>query len=77
MNAYKERCGGPDSLQFFSDEITQQSTSTLLKMPQAKDKAYYNVDALILVMEELLPNGAQGWKEVATLYQHHSGELIL
>jgi hypothetical protein len=46
-------------------------------MPQAKGKANYKVDALILVVKELLPNGAQGWQEVATLYQHHSGELIL
>jgi hypothetical protein len=48
-------------------------------MPQAKGKANYKVDALILVVEEqeLLPNGAQGWQEAVTLYQHHSGELIL
>jgi hypothetical protein len=35
------------------------------------------VDALILIVEELLLNGAQGWQEVATLYKHHNGELIL
>jgi hypothetical protein len=29
------------------------------------------------VVEEKLPNGAQGWIEVAALYQHCSGELIL
>jgi hypothetical protein len=61
---------------FLSSKITQQPTSTLLKMPQAKGKANYKVDALILVVKELLPNGAQGWQEVATLYQHHSGELM-
>jgi len=32
---------------------------------------------LIQVVEEKLPNGAQGWIEVAALYQHCSGELIL
>jgi hypothetical protein len=31
---------------------------------------------LILVVEELLPNWVNGWQGVATLYQHHSGELI-
>ena len=46
-------------------------------MPQAKGKANYKVDALILVVEDLLPNGVQGWQKVATLYQHHSVELIL
>jgi hypothetical protein len=35
------------------------------------------VDALIQVVEEKLPNGAQGWIEVAALYQHCSGELML
>jgi hypothetical protein len=35
------------------------------------------VDALIQVVEELLPNGAQGWEEVAPLYQARSGEMIL
>ncbi len=44
---------------------------------QAKGKANYKVDALILVVEELLPNGAQGWQEVATLYLLCSGVLIL
>jgi hypothetical protein len=29
------------------------------------------------VVEEKLPNGAQGWIEVAALYQHCSHELIL
>jgi hypothetical protein len=36
-------------------------------MPQAKGKANYKTDALIQDIEELLPNGAQGWTEVATL----------
>jgi hypothetical protein len=43
---------------------------------QAKSKANYNVVILILVVEEKLLNGSQGWQEVAALYQHHSGELI-
>jgi hypothetical protein len=30
-----------------------------------------------MAVEELLPNGAQGWAEVAALYQSRSGELIL
>jgi len=28
-------------------------------------------------VEKKLPNGAQGWQEVAALYHQHSGELIL
>jgi hypothetical protein len=35
------------------------------------------VDVLIQVVEEKLPNGAQGWQEVAFLYQQRSGELVL
>jgi hypothetical protein len=46
-------------------------------MPRAKGQGNYKVDALILVVEELLLNGAQGWEEVAALYQAHSGEMIL
>jgi hypothetical protein len=46
-------------------------------MPRAKGKANYKVETLIQVVEEKLPNGAQGWIEVAALYQHCSGELIL
>jgi hypothetical protein len=34
------------------------------------------VEALIQVVEELLPNGAQGWEEVAALYQARHGEMI-
>jgi hypothetical protein len=45
-------------------------------MPGAKGKANYKVEALIQVVEELLPNGAQGWQEVSALYQHSSGELV-
>jgi hypothetical protein len=56
---------------------SQQSTSTLLTMHRGKGKANYKVDTLILVVEELLPNGAQSWGEVAALYQSHSGELVL
>jgi hypothetical protein len=44
-------------------------------MPRAKGKANYKTDALIQVVEELLPNGAQGWTEVARLYQVRTGEL--
>lgn len=32
---------------------------------------------MIQAVEEHLPNEAQGWQEVATLYQHCSGELVL
>jgi len=46
-------------------------------MRQAKGKANYKVDTLIVAVEELLPNGSRGWQEVAVLYQHRSGELIL
>jgi hypothetical protein len=47
-------------------------------MPRAKGKANYKVEALIQVVEEKLPNGVQGWVEVAALYQHRSsGELVL
>jgi len=46
-------------------------------MHRGKGKANYKVDTLILVVEELLPNGAQSWGEVAALYQSHSGELVL
>jgi hypothetical protein len=35
------------------------------------------VDTLILAVEELMPNGAQSWGEVAALYQSRSSELIL
>jgi hypothetical protein len=34
-------------------------------MPRAKGKVYYKADSLIQVVEEKLPNGAQGWVEVA------------
>ena len=30
-------------------------------MPQAKGKLNYKADALIQLVEEKLPNGAQGW----------------
>jgi hypothetical protein len=56
---------------------SQQSTSTLLTMPRGKGKANYKVDTLVMVVEELLPNGAQSWAGVAALYQSCSGELIL
>jgi hypothetical protein len=46
-------------------------------MPRAKGKANYKTDALIQVVEELLPNGAQGWTKVARLYQVHTGELLI
>ncbi len=46
-------------------------------MRRAKGKANYKVDTLIVAVEELLPNGSRGWQEVAVLYQHRSGELIL
>jgi hypothetical protein len=50
------------------------SNTTVRIIPQAKGKVNYKADALIQVVEEKLPNGAQGWVEVAALYQHHSGE---
>ena len=49
----------------------------MLIMPQAKGKANYKVETLIQVVEEKLPNGSQGWIEVACLYQHASGEVVL
>jgi hypothetical protein len=33
--------------------------------------------SFIQVVEEKLPNGVQGWQEVAFLYQQQSGELVL
>jgi hypothetical protein len=66
-----------DSSQFLAEEKSQQSTSTLLQMPQGKGKANYKVDTLVMAVEELLPNGAQSWAEVAALYQLRSGELVL
>jgi len=44
-------------------------------MPRGKGKANYKVDTLVMAVEELLPNGAQSWAEVAALYQSRSGEL--
>jgi hypothetical protein len=32
---------------------------------------------LILVVEEMLPNGAQAWQEVVALYQTRSGQMVL
>jgi hypothetical protein len=46
-------------------------------MPRAKGKVNYKVATLIEVVEEKLPNGAPGWREVAALYQNRSRELIL
>jgi hypothetical protein len=46
-------------------------------MPQAKGKLKYKADALIQLVEDELPNRAQGWVEVVALYQHCSGELAL
>jgi len=46
-------------------------------MPRAKGKANYKTDVLIQVVEELLPNGAQGWTEVARLYQVRTGEFTV
>jgi hypothetical protein len=46
-------------------------------MPRSKGKQNYKVDVLIQVVEEKPPNGAQGWQEVAFLYQQRSGELVL
>jgi len=46
-------------------------------MPRDKVKANYKVDTLVMAVEELLPNVAQSWVEVAALYQSRSGELIL
>ncbi len=46
-------------------------------MPQGKGKANYKVYTLVMVVEELLPNGAQSWGEVAALYQSCSSESIL
>jgi len=44
-------------------------------MPQGKGEANYKVDTLILVVKDALPNGAQSWAEVSTLYQTQSSKL--
>jgi hypothetical protein len=46
-------------------------------MPWSKGKANYKVDMLIMLVEEMLPNGAQAWQEVAVLYQSRSREMVL
>ena len=46
-------------------------------MPRAKGKANYKMEVFIQAVEELLPNGAQGWTEVARLYQGRTGELAV
>jgi hypothetical protein len=53
------------------------SNTTVRITSRAKGKANYKVETLIQVVEEKLPNGAQGWIEVAALYQYASGELVL
>jgi hypothetical protein len=45
--------------------------------PRANGKLNYKADALIQVVEDNLPNGAQGWVEVAAPYKHCSEELAL
>jgi hypothetical protein len=52
------------------------SNTTVHITPRAKGKANNKVETLIQVVEEKLPNGAQGWIKVAALYQHASGELV-
>jgi hypothetical protein len=74
---YKKGSGHPDSSQFFWKRKLDNRVFVELMMPRAKGKANNKVDALILVVEDLLPNGVQGWQKVATLYQRHSVELIL
>jgi hypothetical protein len=49
----------------------------MLTMPRLKGKTNYKVDVLFLVVKEKLPNGAQAWQEVAALYQHWNGEMVL
>jgi hypothetical protein len=46
-------------------------------MPRSKGKANYKVGMLILVVEEMLPNGAEAWQEVAALYHAWSSEMVL
>jgi hypothetical protein len=46
-------------------------------MPRSKGKVNYKVDMLIMVVEEMLPNVAQAWQEIAVLYQSRSGEMVL
>jgi hypothetical protein len=48
----------------------------MVTMPRSKGKANYKVNMLILVVEEMLPNGAQAWQEVAVLCQACSGEMV-
>jgi hypothetical protein len=40
-------------------------------MPRAKGTANYKVYVLILVVEELLPNDAQGWQVAAAPFPQH------
>jgi hypothetical protein len=73
-NSYKGIYARPDSSIFLKKMAIN---FVKLTMPQVEGKANYKVDALIQVVEEKLPKGAQVWQEVAALYQHHSGELVL
>ena len=59
-----------DSSQFLvAEEILSNQPLMMLNMPRGNGKANYKVDTLIMVVEELLPNGAQSWAKVAALYQ--------
>jgi hypothetical protein len=46
-------------------------------MPRGKGKANYKVYTLVMAIEELMPNGAQSWAEVAALYQLCNGKFVI
>ena len=46
-------------------------------MPRTKGKVNYKTNDLIEVIEKKLPQGAEGWKEVAVLYKVKTSENIL
>jgi hypothetical protein len=46
-------------------------------MPRTNEKVNYKTNDLIEVIENKLPQGAEGWKEVAVLYKVKSSEDVL
>jgi len=47
------------------------------RMPRTKGKVNYKTNDLIEVIEKKLPQGAEGWKEVAVLYKVKTSENVL
>ena len=46
-------------------------------MPRTKGKVNYKTNDLIEVIENKLPQGAEGWKEVAVLYKVKTSKSLL